>query len=108
MIKPSVRKVLMQVSFAKFSKFGLLNISAKANRPILLHFFECCLHKFPNSGKFPQKTFAVRFMFDQIASRDTFRKTLLCEYDKIFILFLCVTLSMFPHTINEEQIITYS
>ena len=47
-------------------------------------------------------------MLDQIASRDTLRKSFLCEYDKIFILFLCVTLSMFPHTINEEQIITYS
>ena len=47
-------------------------------------------------------------MLHQIASRDTLRKSLLCEYDKIFILFLCVTLSMFPHTINEEQIITYS
>ena len=47
-------------------------------------------------------------MFDEIASRDTLRKTLLCEYNKISILFLCVTLSMFPHTINEEQIITYS
>ena len=101
-------KVLMQVSFEKFSKFGLFNISAKANRPILLHFLKVVYHKFPNSRKFSKKTFAVRFMLHQIASRDTLRKSLLCEYDKIFILFLCVTLSMFPHTINEEQIITYS
>ena len=48
-------KVLMQVSFEKFSKFGLFNISAKANRPILLHFFEGCLPQIPKFQKILQK-----------------------------------------------------
>ena len=48
-------KVLMQVSFEKFSKFGLFNISAKANRPILLYFFEGCLPQIPKFQKILQK-----------------------------------------------------